>query len=116
MKELDDLDIDDVPLMERLKHKIKLHDALRLVFKTISAEQNSYPKSYTRLMLRTFVKDARKGIKIINKKNPVFVEMPKLESVGNGMIKRVNEDSDSCLSDDIVEVSIPNVSFIEDKR
>lgn len=116
MNEFENLDIDDVPLMERLKHKIKLHDAVRQVWKTLSAEKQTYPKSYARMMQRTFLKDVKKGLKIINKKNKVYIEMPNLEEVGNGMIKRVYENIDEEEHENPIEVNLPDIAIENIKK
>ena len=111
----EDINLEDIPVMERLKHKVKLHKTVSPLWKEISAEKEAYPRGYQKFITKTLMKDVKKGIKIINKKNPIFIEMPTLTSVGNGAIKRV-PDGVTDLSELPTEISLPNNSYLEDKR
>ena len=118
----EDINLDDIPIMERLKHKYKLHKTVAPLWREISAESKAYPRGYSRFMIKSFMKDVKKGVKIINQKNPVFIEMPKLKAVGNGQVKEVRETLDNAEDDNILvyypqeKLSNNDFSAIEDKR
>ncbi len=80
--------LDDTTSMLRLKKKAKLVKDCSIIFKQMS-ESRAVFDSRTGKKFRTFteksvLKDFIKGMKEIDKKIPVFVELPKVESAGNG--------------------------------
>lgn len=99
-----DFTLDGTPTMERIRHKKKLLQDTNGIFSDLSKYKTVYPKGYYNRILREIKKDVYKGFKVINKKNPVFIEMPKLESVGNGMVK---EKYDGKNDEEEITVNLP---------
>ena len=87
----DNLDNED--LAERLKRKIVLYHSVEAVWKETSADKKTYPRGYERKKTRDIMKDVKKGIKIINKKIPLYIELPTLKEVGNGQVKKVYDEN-----------------------
>lgn len=110
-------EIDNVPLMERLKHKAKLIKGLDELWLSISANKRAYPKGFEKYAVKSLMKDFKKGIKVIDKKNPVYIEMPTLKKVNtDGYVKRVYDLPSENSADDDIEVrlpSAPNYPMIE---
>lgn len=98
--------LDDTPTMERIRHKRKLIKDTNDIFAELSKFKTIYPRWYFRRMQNEIKKDVYKGIKVINKKNPVFIEMPTLKKVGNGQVVKTygKEDIDH---DETVNVNLP---------
>lgn len=97
--------LDNTPTMERIRHKRKLIMDTNDIFAQLSKVQTIYPKGYYRRLQREIKRDVFKGLKVINRKNPVFIEMPRLKQVGNGQIKAVKKDDLS--EDDNIIVNLP---------
>ena len=76
-------------LPARLKSKIALYRAVEGIWRDNSSDRKTYPRGYERKKTRDIMRDVKKGIKIINKKVPLYIEMPTLKEVGNGQVKRV---------------------------
>jgi len=103
-------DTDNVQLATRLKHELKLFRSIEKEWKETSASKKAYPKGYEKFKVRVLMRNVKKGIKMIEKKNPLYLEMPTLRSVGNGQIKKVySEGVKSASSDDEIEVTLPAV-------
>ena len=98
---------DKTPGMERIKYKKKLIKDVLNVFSEISSKHQSCPKAVARVMKKSVIKDLKKGLKVLNSKIPVYIELPKYEKVGNGQVKLVS--SDSLTKDDEVAVTTPTV-------
>lgn len=81
--------------MDRFDEK----SALMMDYCQLVGQLNRYvlPKRMRNLFFRQMNADIKKGLKDINKKIPVGIEMPKRESVGNGMYEE--SYSDTTLSD-----------------
>lgn len=94
--------------MTRLSHKIQLLYDTTDMWKTIAQNRACYPKKYYRAYVKSILKDTKKGLREIDKKNGVYVEMPKLESVGNGQVKKVY--ADNLTRDDEVEITSPIIA------
>ena len=111
---LDDDVFEGVPIMERLKHKGKLIQSADTLWTSLSGNAQIYPRGYKKKISKALMKDIYKGIKIIDKKNPVYAEMPKIVPVGNGQVKQVY---DGQKKEDVNEILItnPNVPLIEDE-
>jgi len=110
-------DLDNVPLMERLKHKAKLIRSLDDLWLSISANKRAYPKGFEKTSVKSLMKDFKKGLKVIDKKNPVFIEMPTLKKAGtDGYVKKVYELQNDNSADENIEIRLPNVDYplIED--
>ena len=108
MENFNDLDIFDCPEVAiRLKYKIALFDAVESEFRRTSENQKTYPRGYLKTKVKSLIKDIKSGLKIINKKNPLYLEMPKLEPVANGQVKQVYSDNTNSNSDDEIVVNLP---------
>ncbi len=103
MKNLDFEDFDNEMLAIRLRYEMNLCHAIESEWQRDSQLNKTYPKSYARLKRKIFLRNFRRGIRIIENKNPLYIEMPKLESVGNGYIKKVSDNSDNS-GDEEIEV------------
>lgn len=103
-----DFTLDNTPTMERIRHKRKLILDTNSIFIELSKNQNIYPKGYYKKLQNEIKKDVMKGIKVINKKNPVFIEMPTLEQVGNGQIRERYSNADPP-DDENITVNLPTV-------
>ena len=112
-------ELDNVPLMERLKHKAKLIKSLDDLWLSISANKRAYPKGFEKYAVKSLMKDFKKGLKVIDQKNPVFIEMPALKKAGtDGYVKKVYELPSENSGDENIEVRLPNAPnypMIEDK-
>lgn len=96
--------------MERLSHKIQLLYDTTEMWKIISQNRACYPNSYYRAYLKSILKDTKKGLKEINKKNGVYVEMPTLKSVGNGQVQKVHDTEEVNMGDEEIEVNLPSTT------
>lgn len=105
----DAFSLDNTPTMERIRHKRKLIMDTNDIFVQLSKVQTIYPKGYYKRLQKEIKKDVFKGLKVINVKNPVFIEMPTLKKVGNGQIKAVKKDvkKDDLSEDDNIMVNLP---------
>lgn len=103
-----DFTLDNTPTMERIRHKRKLISDTNGIFAELSKMQNIYPKGYYKKMQNEIKKDVMKGIKVINKKNPVFIEMPTLEKIGNGQVKEKYSNREPP-DDENITVNLPTV-------
>lgn len=117
--DFEDLDVGMVA--ERLKHEMSLFHVAEKMFAETSEKRMTYPKRFEGLKTRTIMKEVRQGLKIIKKKNPLYIEMPSLKEVGNGQVKK--EYDDNFINkpvDDEVMVNIPiadtqaRAGYIED--
>ncbi len=110
MSEYDDLNLENVPLATRLKHEIKLFSVIEKVWKETAKNRATFPRGYERKKTHILMSDVKKGIKIIRRKNKMYVEMPTLQSVGNGQVKRVyDKELEIKPSDEEIEVQLPVV-------
>ena len=111
-------EIDNVPLMERLKHKAKLIKSMDELWLSISANKRAYPKGFERTSVKSLMKDFKKGLKVIDKKNPVFIEMPTLKKAGtNGYVTKDYELPNGN-PDEVIEVRLPptsDIKYLENK-
>ena len=96
--------------MERLAHKIQLLYDTTDMWKTIAQNKACYPKAYYKAYVKSILKDTKKGLKEINKKNGVYVEMPTLKSVGNGQIQKVHDSEDINMGDEEIDVHLPSTT------
>ena len=96
------------PSMIRLSHKGQLIDDCAEIYKRLAKDKEVLPKAFRKKAERTVTRDFMKGISVINKNNKIFVEMPKLEKVGNGIIKKVNSNTKNSVNNE-VEVHAPVV-------
>ena len=96
---------------------------LMLDYCELVANLNRYdlPKSMKRRFYREMGNDINKGLKDINKKIPVGIEMPSREQVGNGMYKETYPDAPSDARDVVVcstdvAISEENQIIVEDEE
>lgn len=102
-------EFDGLPLAERLKHKLRMFRAIETEWKATAQLLATYPKGYRRLKVKDLMKDVKKGLKVINKKNKMYVEMPELVSVGNGQVKKVYDSTlPNSTADDEIDVQLPS--------
>ena len=94
--------------MKRLKNKGRLIDDCSLLFCGLAEEREVLPKSFRRKCEKTILQDFKKGLRIINKKIPVYIEMPQLKSVGNGMYREVDSKTKEPLNDEVTVSSFDN--------
>lgn len=110
MGNFDDLNMFDCPdVAIRLRYKIALFDAVEKEFRRTAENQKTYPKGYLKTKTKSIMKDVKSGLKTINKKNPLYLEMPKLEPVANGQVRKHYSDEEIS-GDDEIEVNLPNLS------
>ena len=116
-------DIDNESLAERLKHEITLFRSVEDVWKDTSADKKTYPRGYERFKTRILMKNVKKGIRIIERKNPLYLEMPSMKEIGNGQVKRIYDDKykDKPVDDhvdcyDAISNSPAKTGLIEDKK
>lgn len=88
----DDYKENMAPTMIRQRHKMQLIETTNAMLDAFSKYRSLWGKKYKKAVNDVF-KDYFKGVKVINKKNPIFLEMPKLVAVGKdtGQIKKVYE-------------------------
>lgn len=97
------------PTMERLRHKKQLINDLNELLKNLSMYEKLYKRKYKKF-LNSVLSDGIKGFRQINKKNPIFIEMPKLKAVPNtnGQVRKQYSDEEIS-RDDEIEVNLPNL-------
>lgn len=88
--------------MIRLQLKIELIKECLSIFQIISARKECATPSFVRFSKKNILKDYKKGIRVIEKKAKVFVELPKINGEGNGMISEIYDNEDDTLSKEIV--------------
>ena len=85
--------------------KIELYGQVIDAFVSMSANNEvKGARPLLRFTRRSILRDYKKAVRIVDKKIPVFVELPEYESVGNGMVKEVS-DSEDASSTDLIEVN-----------
>ena len=109
-----DISTSDVAIT--LKKLVPLFDVVNKRIKLLSVDSvplnNTAGKGWVRYQCRLFKKIAKKSVKEILKKNPVNIEMPTLEKVGNGQIKKVPEGKKAKDVDEIeIYQSQPEIEF-----
>ena len=75
--------------MIRLDLKGQLIGECCALFETLGYFKECCPKSFNRRAVKTINKDFKKGVRAINEKAKVFIELPKFESKGNGVTAEV---------------------------
>lgn len=70
--------------MERLDLKIQLINDTLGVFNSLKDFGANAPKSIVKCIERSICRDLKVGLRIINKKVPVYIELPKYKEEGNG--------------------------------
>ena len=86
---------EDTSSMMRLSQKSKLMKDCITVFSMLTQYAKCLDKRFLRLSRKTISKDYKKGLKQIEKKIPVYVEMSTLKECGPGMYTEVNASAES---------------------
>ena len=87
--------------MERLQNKGKLLEDCSYLFSQLSRFNATYPRGFYKKACKTIQRDFNKGIKIINKRIPVYVELPALKEYDNGMYQQVNPKTKEPIDDEV---------------
>lgn len=74
------------PIMMRQRHKTQLLLTTNFQLENLSKDMALYGKKYRKVQKDLF-KDYFLGVKMINEKNPVFIEMPTLKEDNGKIIK-----------------------------
>lgn len=75
----------DTRSMLRLKAKGKLIKDVCDIVGVLQRNRNALPKSMYKVAEKSLKKDFKKGLKIVNQRIPIFIEMPELKKEGNGV-------------------------------
>ena len=121
MKDFNDLVFDDdyrdnlAPVMTRQRYKMQLLKTTNAELEELAKSKVLWGKDYKKSH-KDFMKDYRKGIKVINKKNPVYIEMPTLKEVGKGKgqyktvaDKKANANIKQSINEDEIHVDYTDV-------
>lgn len=91
---------DDIDSMIKLRVKSKMFADVNVVLADV-AKMNKvysilgrYAKRIKNLSVKEFYRDYKKGMKQINKKIPVFIELPTYEKKGDGYVKKDGKSND----------------------
>lgn len=104
------------PVMIRQKHKTQLILSTNYELEQLSRDKQLYGRKYKKAT-KDILKDYFLGVKKINKKNPVFIEMPQLTAVANGQVKQKYEKEYKAEEkEDEILVTMPDSILIEDKK
>lgn len=107
---------DDTISMKRLAVKAKLIKDSSGLFKNLEKDRQVlntyYGKKYRRKAEKSVFKDFNKGLKIINNKIPVYIELPKLKPEGNGGYSISTAQNDDAPK----EVIFENVLEVEEHK
>lgn len=92
---------DGILSMQRLRLKIGLIHDCHVGFCDLAEKKGVSPKAFRRLAERSIKSDFRKGIRQINKKVPVFIELPKYEPIGNGQWREVDAKTNQPIDNEV---------------
>ena len=87
--------------MKRLQIKARLIEDCSVIYEGLAKNREVLPKKFRRRSERTVLKDFLKGIRIINRKYPVYIELPQLKSCGNGMYREVDYKTKEPVNEEI---------------
>lgn len=108
--------IDRIDSMKRLSVKGRLMCDCDHLFEELERYKSCVPKSFYRRSRRQIDKDYKEGIKQINKKIPVFIELPSLKKEGNGSYSKKFDKKKIKTASDISaenEITYENVGLLE---
>lgn len=97
---------DGIISMKRLQLKAKLIEDCSVIYEGLAKNREVLPKKFRKRSEMSVLRDFLKGIKIINKKCAVFVELPKIESCGNGLTREIDPKTKQPLNNEIQVASI----------
>lgn len=109
----------NVDCMKRLEQKGELIADITNVFQGISQNLQVYSKCgyygflFRRKAVKSVFKDFKKGLRVIEKKIPVYVELPKLEEKSNGGYVEHRANDPPGKTDEIV---FDNIDMLPDGR
>lgn len=105
----EDFNVDDTPTMERIRHKRKLIKDTNDIFSDLAKAREIYPRGYYNKVTKSIKRDVYIGLREINKKNPVYIEMAKLVKVGNGQTKKIGDEEN-------ISVNVPVTSVVSNEQ
>lgn len=103
------------PVMVRQRHKTQLISTTNHELELLSRDKLLYGRKYKKAV-KDILKDYFLGVKKINQKNPVFIEMPQLKAVANGQIKKEYDKQLNTDVEDEILVNMPETILIEDEK
>lgn len=98
--------------MIRFQHKDALLACVEVIFKRIGRSKAVFPRAIIRITKRSILKDYKKGLKRINRRVPVYIELPKFVKEGNGMYSKQYGKSDTAEK----EITVTDVSRISQPK
>lgn len=98
--------------MIRLQHKDALLACVEVIFKRIGRSKAVFPRAVVRVTKRSVLRDYKKGLKKINRRVPVYVELPQFKREGNGMYSKQYGKSDTAEK----EITVTDISRISQPK
>lgn len=92
--------------MERIDEKIALINDTLSVFNKIKNYGASTPKSVIRAIEKSISKDLKTGLKIIDKRVPVYIELPNYKKEGNGQYSMEYENTSPTETKEIITTPV----------
>lgn len=91
--------------MIRLQFKATLIEDCTQLFCVLAKSQGCTPKRFRDIATRTILKDFKKGLKQINKKIPVFVEVPEYSECSPKSYSKTTAEESEIVVPDVVNTS-----------
>lgn len=88
--------------MIRLDEKSLLIKDCCSIYSYMSRYYSCLPRSFIRITNKSVMRDYKKGLKAIDKKCPVYIEMPNLRNEGNGMYSEEYSNKNENVNKEIV--------------
>lgn len=89
--------------MIRLQYKSTLIEDCTQLFCVLAKSQGCTPKRFRDIATRTILKDFKKGLKQINKKIPVFVEVPEYAETTSSSYSMTSAGESEIVVPDVVK-------------
>ena len=99
---------DNIESMKRLQFKGKLIADTLVLFEELASKKEVVPKRLRKKSERTILQDFVKGLKQINQKCKVYIEMPEIQRCGNGMVREIDPKTKEPVNNEIQVTSIDN--------
>ena len=100
--------------MEKFQVKGKLILDHALLFEFLSQYKECFvscnAKSVLNLSIRSVKRDFRKALRIIDRRMPVFAELPKIVNKGNGTTQKVNAETNEPINEEYEINPLPSSS------
>ena len=93
---------EDMASMQRLKYDAKLIADCTRVFSGIAKNERVLSRRFKKKACRLIEQNFIRGLKQIEKKIPVFIELPKFETCGNGIYKEVDPKTKEPINNEVV--------------